>query len=339
MDLEALVLASPRGRFFCATIAYRCSSDQRVAARRRPRTADDVREVIESVDLRAIPELSELELLDALEFAADCARYWQEPDDDDLIFARPHITSALHPAAATVLSSAQTAWWADPVDLDNQRFVVHRYSNDQWPESTMPYRPDSTGLDRWREHTVKSEAGSAEYRTKHPDVSASGEWWSTPSPSGALATSRSREGLGALELILEEDSFGCGEARVWVVHTRNNPRVYEIRNPTDWAHLVDSYPLAVPESKRYDWFRTTGEHHHWVIPDWVAVAEDYDGVHLSLHGYLTTPGIAIPLSNSAGATVLAGWNPDVTWWLNSDATVTDDEPALWQRHDERWVQS
>ena len=183
------------------------------------------------------------------------------------------------------------------------------------------------------------EAAFAGRRAEHPDTDVSGEWWSTPLPSDALSTSRTRDRIGPLELMLEEDSLSCGEARVWPVHIRNNPRVYEISRPTDWAQLVDAYPLAVPESKRHDWFRTTGTHHRWYIPDWAAVAGDYDGVHLTLHGYLATPGTAIPLFNNAGATVLAGWDPDATWWLNRTVTDIDDEPALWERHDDGWAQS
>lgn len=67
-----------------------------------------------------------------------------------------------------------------------------------------------------------------------------------------METSRARERPGALELLLEEDSSGCGEACVWPVTVYGNPRIYEIRYPVDWAHLVDTSPLAVPESKRSD---------------------------------------------------------------------------------------
>ncbi|MDI9901716.1 hypothetical protein QM716_17820 [Rhodococcus sp. IEGM 1409] len=140
----------------------------------------------------------------------------------------------------------------------------------------------------------------------------------------------------ALELLMEEDSSGGGEARVWPVRVRNSPRVYEISAPADWTRLVEKYPLAVTESRRSVWFDTTGEYCNWLIPDWAAVAEDYDAAHLSLHGYLTTPGIAIPLSGNERATLLGGWDPDATFWLNADALAIDDEPVLWRRADERW---
>ncbi|WP_213576591.1 hypothetical protein [Rhodococcus sp. USK13] len=334
MDLVTLVLASPRGRFFCANVAYMCRTDQRAA---RPRAPADVLEVIQAVDVQAISRLSELGLLNALAFATDWARYWQPPDEQDVMFARPDTVAALHPVAAAVLDSPHTRWWADPVDLGNQRMVGHLPSNEEWPESTMPYRSAAVGLDHWRDHVLAGEARFRTWRAERPDNAIGGEWWSIPLPSAALVTSRSRDGVGALELLLEEDSFGGDEARVWPVSVRSTPRVYEITNPTDWARLVDAYPLFVPESKRSDWFDTTGEYHDWFIPDWVAVTDDYDAVHLTLHGYLTTPGLAIPLANNEGATVLAGWNPDATWWLNNDVAHVEDEPALWRRCDDHWV--
>ncbi|ORI26643.1 hypothetical protein [Rhodococcus sp. 1168] len=337
MDVVESVLASPRGRFFCANVAYKCSTDDPEGYYCRPSSPEDVREVIEGVDVRLIAQLSEFDLLDALSFATDWARYWQPPDEEDVMFARPHIVNALRPIAVAVLNSPHAYWWSDPVDLDNQRLVVHPWSNDGWPESTLPYRPLSTGLDVWREHVVAMEERYRLDRVERPDSRVGGEWWSIPSPSSALSTTRAREGLGALELMLEEDSSGGGEARVWPVHVVGEPRMYEISNPTDWARLVDSYPLAVPESKRSDWFETTGEYRQWVIPDWVAVAGDYDAVHLSIHGYLTTPGLAIPLSDSDGATVLGGWDPDATWWLDRTVTTIEDKPTLWRREDGRWT--
>ncbi|WP_244461494.1 hypothetical protein [Rhodococcus sp. ZPP] len=298
MDLVTLVLASPRGRFFCANVAYMCGADERAA---RPRTLADVLEVIEAVDVRAMSGLSELNLLNALAFATDCARYWQPPDEEDVMFATPDTVAALRPVAAAVLETPLTRWWAEPVDLDNQRMIVRLPSNEEWPESTLPYRSTAVGLDQWRDHVLADEAQFRTWRAERPDNDIGGEWWSTPLPSAVLETSRARHDVGALELLLEEDSFGGDEARVWPVTVRRTPRVYEITNPTDWARLVDAYPLAVRESKRSDWFHTTGEYHDWFIPDWAAVADDYDAVHLTLHGYLTTPGLAIPLAGNKGA--------------------------------------
>ncbi|XGU20220.1 hypothetical protein ACETU7_04255 [Rhodococcus sp. 3Y1] len=57
------------------------------------------------------------------------------------------------------------------------------------------------------------------------------------------------------------------------------------------------------------------------------MSADYDAVHLTMMAYLTTPGIAIPLSANSGATVLAGWDPDATFWLRSNNITVDDDPT------------
>ena len=75
------------------------------------------------------------------------------------------------------------------------------------------------------------------------------------------------------------------------------------------------------------WYDTTGEYRDWFIPDWVSVAADYDAVHLTMMAYLTTPGIAIPLSANSGATVLAGWDPDATFWIRRNNITVDDDPT------------
>lgn len=59
------------------------------------------------------------------------------------------------------------------------------------------------------------------------------------------------------------------------------------------------------------------------------MAADHDAVHLTVTGYLPTPGVAITLPSGAGATALAGWDPDATFWLRDDALTVVDEPVEW----------
>ncbi|MEO7124431.1 MAG: hypothetical protein ABI400_15220 [Lacisediminihabitans sp.] len=61
------------------------------------------------------------------------------------------------------------------------------------------------------------------------------------------------------------------------------------------------------------------------------MASDYDAVHLTVLGYLTTAGRALPVRDSH--TVLAGWNPDETYWL-TDVLAESGAPSEWRR-DER----
>ena len=152
-----------------------------------------------------------------------------------------------------------------------------------------------------------------------------------------MQTTRARPGLGALQLVAEEDTSIGEEARVWTVSVGEPARVYEVAAPADWARLVDRYPLEVTASRRWDWYNTTGRHRRWFVPDWQAVAADLDAVHVSVNGYLTSAGIEIPLPERDGATVPPGWGPDVTWWLDPGSIRIDDVPVLWRRDDEWWV--
>ncbi|MDI9913767.1 hypothetical protein [Rhodococcus sp. IEGM 1379] len=334
------MLNSPRGRDFCANIGFACSNDERKSGYNRQRTPSDVLDDLANVDVRAIAQLSEIEMLDELAGAVDVARYWQPPDEDDLIFAAPEVITVLRPIAQAILESPHTSWWTESVDLVNQRVVQKFESIPDSPAEPLRIRHFGDGLERWHEHMLDYEAQFVEYVKADPDRNIGGEWWSIPAADGVYDTTRERDGVGAMELMLEEDSPGWGYPRVWPVRVHGAPRVYEITCPADWAHLVDAYPLAVPASRRFVWHDTTGEHHNWFVPDWTAVVTDYDAVHLTMVGYLTTPGIAIPLTEHSGATVLAGWNPDVTYWLCSDFITIGDTMTEWRRSlDGPWVEA
>ena len=58
---------------------------------------------------------------------------------------------------------------------------------------------------------------------------------------------------------------------------------------------------------------------------------------LTIHGYLTTSGKSIPLTDRPGSTVLAGWDPDATFWLRGDCLSVEDDPMQSYRSREaRW---
>ena len=112
--------------------------------------------------------------------------------------------------------------------------------------------------------------------------------------------------------------------------------------PGQWAGLVDRYPLDVGRSRRHDWWRATGLTGRWLIPDYAAVATDWDAIHVSVAGYLATAGVATPVGAAAGSaagagarTMLAGWDPDATWWLNDVLSLTGPSRGLAGKR--RWV--
>jgi hypothetical protein len=112
----------------------------------------------------------------------------------------------------------------------------------------------------------------------------------------------------------------------------NSASVYEICGPGQWADLVGRYPLDVTRSRRDDWRRATGRAGGWLIPDYAAMAADWDAVHVSVAGYLTTAGIAI-LADDGACTMLAGWDPDATWWLTGVLSSTS-QPEDWRTDDQ-----
>jgi hypothetical protein len=132
-------------------------------------------------------------------------------------------------------------------------------------------------------------------------------------------------------LVLVEDPFDWFEARCWPVQAPPNVRIYEVTNAQDWAELGCRYPLDVRKSRRHDWWRVTGWAGSWLIPDFPAVASDYDAVHLAAAGYLTTAGWPVPVGEAR--TVLAGWNPDETYRL-ADLLTRAGPAAHWERQED-----
>ncbi|PYH01852.1 DUF1990 domain-containing protein [Arthrobacter stackebrandtii] len=65
------------------------------------------------------------------------------------------------------------------------------------------------------------------------------------------------------------------------------------------------------------------------MPDWSAFKDKYDGVHLTVGGYLATAGVAIPV-DGACSSVLAGWDPDATFWFR-DVAAEAESVQRWAR--------
>jgi len=138
--------------------------------------------------------------------------------------------------------------------------------------------------------------------------------------------------------MLNEDSEWLTRARVRRLEPQPGVRIYEIASPADWVELVTAHPLEVTASRGDAWTLCTAQKTtKWLLPDWRSVARDYDGIHLTTWGYLSTAGRA--LAGVDGLTVLAGWEPDRTFWLTHVLTFTNQD-TLWAIDDldRRWTQ-
>lgn len=273
-------------------------------------------------------------LLLALAASVNSARYWQYPDGEDMLAATPELRGPLARVGALIAESSHSGWWATPLEGSAQWEVA--FAGTTAAEAAR--MPAASTLEQWRAAQVSEELSNAERdRPSDPRAGWSGSWWSKP-PGGLTRSTRALDGIGPVGLWFVEDAMGWDSATVRQVQVPRDARVYEIDGPEAWADLCRRYPLEVTASRRHDWYLTTARNGRWVIPDWAQVARDFDAVHLTVAGYLTTAGRAIPVDNDR-MTVLAGWDPDQTHWL-IDVARDESRIRLWLRDDsEGWAVS
>jgi hypothetical protein len=128
--------------------------------------------------------------------------------------------------------------------------------------------------------------------------------------------------------------LSIGAISRWHLPVRPGVRVWEIHRPHDWVRLVDAYPK--PAATRHEGWELPGPNQHidqlgglldvpsqraartsiteHLVPDWTAVSVDYDGVHLSWAGLLTSEGYVADIGEGA-ATMLRYWRSERTLWL------------------------
>jgi hypothetical protein len=345
------LLAGPLGRSLCVNLlddrlvtprgrVRRVWLDALAAARvgDAGRCARKLAECVRIAGLAGVP-FDESALLAGLVAAVDFVSYWGEQDAEDRGFADAAAREALRPVAQAVAvaaaSVAGVCWWVEPVDRSCQRYA--QFLDE--PALPEPQLTGAAGLVRAWLADARDDERSHD-RAEDPARAVSGGWWSSPATSGLLVTTRGLPGLGAIRLALVEDGFGWRLAHCWPVMPRGDARVYEVGGPEQWAALVERYPLDVSRSRRHDWWRATGWTGRWLIPDYAAAAADWDAIHVSVAGYLTTGGLDLPVGGGA-RTMLAGWDPDATWWLNDVLSVTGP-PDVW-RNDDRdpfgWIRA
>lgn len=268
-----------------------------------------------------------LRLLVGLGDSVDGALPWQPPYLRDALTAFPAIRAALRPAAEAIASAPAAQWWDTAIDRTGQYEL--RDPADPEAGTTLPAVTALADLGRAMAH----DEGLFRKRAADPAKEISDDWWSIPSgwiPKRVAvrlpSSSRRLPEIGAVELAAQEDSFGPDRVRLWRIEpVPPEVRVFEVRGPDDWARLVASYPFDVSRSRRGVWWQSTGIDGRWFLPDWPSVARDWDAVHVSVYGYLTTAGEPVPVPR--GTAVLAGWNPDCTYWL-CDITKDPAEERL-----------
>ena len=190
--------------------------------------------------------------------------------------------------ARALLDAPAATWWYEPLRREAQSWICHD-----------PGIRVGTGL---------------------PFVTNYAHHWDRTAPMETVSTSTRLPGLPAAELLTQRRPAG-GHTVVehglsaWDVQVKPEARVYEIHGPADWTALVDRFVshrttlCQAPDLER-QW--RTGDI-IWSV-DWREMAQQYDGVHLSVAGWLTASSRVLPVPGR-GNTVLEGWPMEGTLWF------------------------
>ncbi|WP_159449180.1 hypothetical protein [Demequina sp. NBRC 110055] len=283
----------------------------------------DVAREISDLDLMA---MTTADVWESLVEAVDEAAYWQPPRGEDILASRPELDGPLARVGAAVIGHGLL-----PRPDGAAYAVIHvrdGEANARWPTASAGHDL----LEGWITGTREDERGAERDWPRDPRASYSGAWWSTP-PHGLVVSTPSSTGIGPWGLSLVEDAFGETEAMTAPVLAKPEARVRVIETRDDWVALCRAAPLEVTASKRHDWFHTTGRDDvRWVVPDWSAIAADWDAVHLTLAAYLDLAGRPLDVFEGV-ASVIAGWNPGSTYWFRG-ASVDHAAYANWVRADQ-----
>ena len=235
-------------------------------------------------------------------FAEPRASFWLAANAMD--FCDPHRDAgwpevALREARAYARLAQQIVrhpafkWWWEPVNLSAQA----------WCSPQMPNSPD-------------------------PEKAFDPEAWRTPVANRDGVPDAMRQ---ATSTMLDGSSsewttfaLGVGERvcrfplAVWHLRFLSQPRIWEIVGPQDWHRLCRRYPCRSEDGR--------------LVPDWPKVAQEWDGVHLTLGGMLTTEQVLWEASGEC--TELRWWQCELTTWLNQLPVEGERLPGVPERHND-----
>jgi hypothetical protein len=128
-------------------------------------------------------------------------------------------------------------------------------------------------------------------------------------PPTALWTSSAVTGIpSAWWPAIESGTGGRSGARsIWQVNLQAGARVFEVHGPDDWRALCESFPGREVDG--------------WVVPDWSALSEQFDGIHLTVEGLIRTQGVEV--ETDRGPAMLQSWDAESTAWLRWSFTSVE----------------
>jgi hypothetical protein len=199
--------------------------------------------------------------------------------------SRLQARAELDQVAALVEASDAARRWSEPLDVDHQTWINLRDG-----------QPPRAGAVTW-------------------DLSASS---SATRPSDSMWTSTELDCLASVWQTREPYDWPTlpVASTAWRVKARaSTVRAYEIGAAADWVRLCEEFPTNTTSHYRRSMLSTLSLRwtEPFVTPDWVAMASEFDAVHLQWSGFVDCAEQVIPLAS--GSTIMHGWNSERTWWL------------------------
>jgi hypothetical protein len=275
-----------------------------------------------------LEEASELEVLSWI--ARETGSFGFRGEDEWLWGLTAVAADELVPVAEMLLSCPATRSWWRPLVRDDQRVMSFDWAEAfigkdlrrAIAEATIRHKSENAARPRSKRRERKRQRDEAE------GIRHGAHWWSTPTllPVSAISVGPF-EGIPSIELLDFVDSGSLsGVATVIRFQTDPTARIYEVNGPEDWAALVEHYPMDATGTHDGEWRYWGGVRGPWLLPDWDQVAQNYDGIHVTIGAYVSTSGRAMPVGDSY--TMLAGWVPDGDLWLEN-RSVQDVELGTW----------
>jgi len=212
---------------------------------------------------------------------------------------------ALREVAEAIGKTPATRWWWEPPPYAEQRWISEPGLRPPRGEQLAGGIQAATRADSITEHGFSR-------RGKTPTA---GLWWSSLIDPDVLRSTRRGETEMAVALACRDGHvfYPTDYVDVWALQINPTAKVYEVGSLADWVELVRRYPRDVTDTRGAEWDHWADGSGPWLLPDWPRVAEDWDGVHVSVGGYLAAS--YQPTAAAGGRSLLAGWDPDETLWL------------------------
>lgn len=162
-------------------------------------------------------------------------------------------------------------------------------------------------LDRKRQEWVSSDDLMPQLSSFHPDLRPVGSGITKTRSTLWTSTNVSDCSSGWLHYLRKGTERRPPPYHRWHLEVLPTARIYEVHGPQEWHTLCLSYPA--PSCLAYQVKLPV----MFIEPNWQAVVQDWDGIHVSVGGLLTTERV---IWGEPGAqTHLFSWDVESTMWL------------------------